>query len=524
MENTLFKISDLIKLWKENRLYVDREYQRGAVWNDEQKKKLVDSLLRRFPIPLLILQKDGEKFNIIDGQQRIETIIGFYENKLSYRNGSWKEFKLLGAKQFPLYSDMEDEYKWMGKNFHNLNQNDKDRFNNYEIQVIILDGYSNNEIRDIFVRLQSGSPLNFQEKMDSLPGDFNHFILETAGKELLQDRNLILSTGNDTDYSGHEFFTHYVQHPSNDRGKVRKLCADSYLLFREFILEDSITGISQNKNAAFYINKLDFIADEPVNNFFKELLDNLTIEDLFFEANKDKLKNWEVIHLILFSSICKLLEFENWNDKVGKAFVQFRHLLITTNEDELNEFKDLIKTDASSSSTIIRRMEIFGKTMLDLMNIKDDYISIIKKESELTLVGEKIQKLNNGLIKDLAKSKTLSNTLGSYLFNYIFLPMVKNEENENEGSPTYRITKITAYYKDGNIKKFSSPQQAYIDVFPKTAETSLNRAGLIFGTKDSIRIDDVYWKIVEKLEFTMNSKKYAVKRNDFDGYWEQRYK
>lgn len=523
MENTTFKISELIKLWKENRLYVDREYQRGIVWNDEQKKKLVDSVLRRFPIPLLILQKDGEKFNIIDGQQRIEAIIGFHENKLSYRNGSWKEFKLLGAKQFPLYSDMEDGYKWMDKGFHNLEQNDKDRFKDYEIQVIILEGYSNNEIRDIFVRLQSGSPLNFQEKMDSLPGDFNHFILETAGKELVQDRNLILSTGNDTDYSGHEFFTHYVQHPSNDRGKIRKLCADSYLLFREFILENTITGISQSKNAAFYINKLDFVADEPINMFFKELLDDLKIENLYYDASKDKLKNWEVIHLILFSSICKLLEFSEWKDKVGEAFIKFRELLSLAKEDEMKEFSDLIKTDASSSSTIIRRMEIFGKSMLGLMYIKDDCIQMNIKESELLVrLGQINRKFDIEEIKALAETKLSLDMYVKYIYNRLFLPSIKNEENE--GNPTHRITKIKAYYKDGKIKEFNSPQQAYKDVFPETAESSLNRAGLIFGTKDSIRINDVYWKIVEKLEFTMNSKKYVVKRNDFDGYWEQRYK
>ena len=36
-------------------LAVNSEYQRGAVWTDTQKKKLIDSVLRGYPIPLIYL-------------------------------------------------------------------------------------------------------------------------------------------------------------------------------------------------------------------------------------------------------------------------------------------------------------------------------------------------------------------------------------------------------------------------------------------------------------------------------------
>ena len=71
-------VSDVLALRKEQMLVVNSEYQRGAVWTTLQKQKLVDSVLRGYPIPLIyfhhIVQIAGglrsERFEIIDGHGR----------------------------------------------------------------------------------------------------------------------------------------------------------------------------------------------------------------------------------------------------------------------------------------------------------------------------------------------------------------------------------------------------------------------------------------------------------------------
>jgi uncharacterized protein with ParB-like and HNH nuclease domain len=71
-------VKDVLDLKKQQMLVVNPEYQRGAVWTPTQKKKLVDSVLRGYPIPLIyfhhIVQSAGklvsQRFEIIDGQQR----------------------------------------------------------------------------------------------------------------------------------------------------------------------------------------------------------------------------------------------------------------------------------------------------------------------------------------------------------------------------------------------------------------------------------------------------------------------
>ena len=48
-------VGDLLDLRVADMLYANREYQRGAVWSTMQKKLLVDSVLRGYPIPLIYL-------------------------------------------------------------------------------------------------------------------------------------------------------------------------------------------------------------------------------------------------------------------------------------------------------------------------------------------------------------------------------------------------------------------------------------------------------------------------------------
>lgn len=45
-------VKDVLDLKSQQMLVVNLEYQRGAVWTPSQKKKLVDSVLRGYPIPL----------------------------------------------------------------------------------------------------------------------------------------------------------------------------------------------------------------------------------------------------------------------------------------------------------------------------------------------------------------------------------------------------------------------------------------------------------------------------------------
>src|SRR5436190_14538105 len=86
-EHGTITVHELLDLRQKQMLVVNPEYQRGVVWTAAQKKRLVDSVLRGYPIPIIYLHHIrhevgslvSERFEVIDGQQRITAMAEYHE-------------------------------------------------------------------------------------------------------------------------------------------------------------------------------------------------------------------------------------------------------------------------------------------------------------------------------------------------------------------------------------------------------------------------------------------------------------
>ncbi|MEZ6015674.1 MAG: DUF262 domain-containing protein [Planctomycetota bacterium] len=215
-------VEALLGLRANNMLAVNPEYQRGAVWSVGQKKKLIDSVLRGYPIPLIYLHHikkevfghTREDFEVIDGQQRMNALHEFKE-------GAFKLFDPVADEaeaRFPAF--VKDEpCPWGGKDFPHLDDETRKRFLATPLSVVMIETDNANEARDLFIRLQAGMPLNAQEKRDAWPGKFTEFVLKVGGKPEIAR------------YPGHEFFVKLMGARATGRGKVRQLAAQMVMLF-----------------------------------------------------------------------------------------------------------------------------------------------------------------------------------------------------------------------------------------------------------------------------------------------------
>ena len=69
-------IGEIINLYRENELELAPAYQRLFRWEDEQKSRFIESILLGIPLPpIFVAQKEGGKWSIVDGLQRISTIL-----------------------------------------------------------------------------------------------------------------------------------------------------------------------------------------------------------------------------------------------------------------------------------------------------------------------------------------------------------------------------------------------------------------------------------------------------------------
>ncbi len=199
------------------------EYQRGAVWTSDQRMKLIDSVFRGYQLPIIYLHyikhtiagMTQELYEIIDGQQRIDALHYFVEGAFALYNVDDEKAK------FPAFLKNND-CPWGGKYFADLSKDLQKELLDTKLPVALIQTEDSNEVRDLFVRLQSGIPLNAQEKRDSYPGHFTDFILSLGGKPDIPK------------YPGHNFFRQVLKmKPGQDRGKTRQLAAQIAILFFE---------------------------------------------------------------------------------------------------------------------------------------------------------------------------------------------------------------------------------------------------------------------------------------------------
>lgn len=77
-----YTVNEIFVNYLKDKFYVNRRYQRKLVWELKEKRLLIDSMLKKIPLPaILIAQYDLKEDNnftvleIVDGMQRLNTII-----------------------------------------------------------------------------------------------------------------------------------------------------------------------------------------------------------------------------------------------------------------------------------------------------------------------------------------------------------------------------------------------------------------------------------------------------------------
>lgn len=69
------------------------EYQRRQVWDEAKRSLFIESLLLNVPIPPVFLYEyDLSRYEVMDGQQRLNSILDFYENRFALKKlERWEE-------------------------------------------------------------------------------------------------------------------------------------------------------------------------------------------------------------------------------------------------------------------------------------------------------------------------------------------------------------------------------------------------------------------------------------------------
>jgi hypothetical protein len=143
--------------------------QRHFVWTVVQASRLVESFLLGLPVPGIFLYKDKEteELLVIDGQQRLRSVFGFFEGSVP---DSKQEFSLRGVQP-----------TWEGQSFQQLRKKERQRLKDSVLRATIVDQIDpedNTSIIHIFERLNTGgTSLQPQEVRNcTCSGPFNELL------------------------------------------------------------------------------------------------------------------------------------------------------------------------------------------------------------------------------------------------------------------------------------------------------------------------------------------------------------
>ena len=212
-------ISWFLDLDRNKQLDLEPPYQRRSVWSLRDRRYFLDTIFRGYPSPAVFLHKrfiEGDKsvYEVVDGKQRLETILMFVSNKIAVE----KEFGD-GALNGRRWSELAQEYQR--------------RFWDYVIPVEFIKIVEGVVINEVFERLNRNS-----RKLER--------------QELRHARNdgwFIKFVENEPDAD--DFWTTYRISTTTRARRMRDVQLISELLM--VVVEGSISGFDQDALDAVYV-------------------------------------------------------------------------------------------------------------------------------------------------------------------------------------------------------------------------------------------------------------------------------
>ena len=229
-------------------LYVP-DYQREFVWKPDRQSKFIESVLLGVPLtPFLVSEDEDSRLEIIDGSQRIRTLIAFYENKLRLRQ-------------------LEKLTEINTAKFKDLPRHLQNYIKNRDFRVIVVDNAEIEIRQDIFERINTTSEklTDAEIRKGSYSGKFYDLVLELRENE--EFRSICpISKAKEKRGEYEELILRYFAYI----GRYKEFKHDVAIFLNDYLEEMNETDFDKEQyQKAFYI-MVDFIKNSFPFGFRKE--------------------------------------------------------------------------------------------------------------------------------------------------------------------------------------------------------------------------------------------------------------
>lgn len=150
-------VQTIVKRIRDGDLDLQPQFQRGEVWPNAKKRRLVDSILREWHVPPVhVIERSDGKEEVLDGQQRLAAIRDFVDGKITVDG------------QAP---PLDDEIVALhGLKYEALPSRWRRRIDRFSLRFIRLVDFRPEEPAELFFRLNQPTSLTSAEQRNAFYG------------------------------------------------------------------------------------------------------------------------------------------------------------------------------------------------------------------------------------------------------------------------------------------------------------------------------------------------------------------
>lgn len=166
-ENLSMSIGEILSMYSDGDLDIHPEFQRFYRWSDNQKSKLIESILLNIPIPsIFVAQRTDGVWDVVDGLQRLSTIFEFIGTLRDNDNNLVPPLKLTKTNLLP---SLENKV-WDTEDDDSFTEAQQRYFKRSRLNFVIIQKESDSSSKyELFQRLNTGgSSLTPQEVRNCL--------------------------------------------------------------------------------------------------------------------------------------------------------------------------------------------------------------------------------------------------------------------------------------------------------------------------------------------------------------------
>lgn len=284
-EPTTYTIDDICRLMKRHRFLVRPPYQREEVINNKKSSEIIESLLLGIKLPPIFIFKNEDGVSeVIDGQQRILSILAFLSREYENEEGQMEKSKKDGFKLSLKDSILTHLHN---KRFSDLEEDMRDKINNFDLWVIEINKKNNPDFDplDLFIRLNNKPYPIKDDTFEMWNSYLDRGLIETIKTSYQNNANwffmrkLNIRMENENNYTVLSYFNYLEE---NKQDAIDKGPLDIYKIGERIAIrlrsKGEISKILENpeKKAAFVkaVNNLEFIFLGNLKELLRDENDN----------------------------------------------------------------------------------------------------------------------------------------------------------------------------------------------------------------------------------------------------------